>query len=606
VELVAGETRLVSFSPPEFAQLEFQNPRLWWPYQYGNPELYELDLSFEVGGQVSDSLIQRFGIREMGSEFTDEGHRVFTVNGQRVLVRGAGWAPDMMFRPSPEREMQDVRFVKDMNLNAIRLEGKFESDVLLDACDEQGILVIAGWCCCDHWEHWDDWTAEDHSVAEDSLRSQVRRLRNHPSLLSWWNSSDMPPPRDVEQSYIDVLTDLDWRVPYVSSASEQPSDLTGPSGVKMNGPYDYVPPNYWWLDTENGGAWGFNTEAGPGPAIPGVESLKRFLGNDHLWPIDSYWEFHAGGGQFANVDLFTGALNARFGTATSLEDYVLKAQVSSYEGQRAMFEAFRRKKYTATGIVHWMLNNGWPSIIWHLYDYYHATGGGYFGTKKANEPLHVLYAYDDRAIVIANETNQPYDNLLATASVFNLDMTKMGEQQATVSVAPDGVANAFTLTSYTGLSSTYFVRLTLETPDQNLVSDNLYWLSTSPDVLNWNGSSWYHTPVSRHADLTALETLPSASVDVTASIDQNTERTLTVKVKNTGTSLAFFLELRVTQGDQGTEVLPTLWSDNYVSILPGEERTLTALFAGDKLGGAEPFVQVQGWNVPKRAISAAN
>ena len=161
----------------------------------------------------------------------------------------------------------------------------------------------------------------------------------------------------------------------------------------MTGPYDYVPPNYWLLGTKEGGAEGFNTETSPGPAIPTPGSLRRFLPADKLWPQNDDWGYHAGGERFQSIDFYNTSLEHRYGAPKDLNDFIRKAYAMDYEGERAMFEAFLRNKYNSTGVVQWMLNNAWPSIIWHLYDYYLVPGGGYYGTKKANEPMHVLYSY---------------------------------------------------------------------------------------------------------------------------------------------------------------------------------------------------------------------
>jgi exo-1,4-beta-D-glucosaminidase len=388
VALGPRETRVVRFTPESTPVLNVRNPRLWWPYRMGEPSLYTLALEAEAEGGLSDRREVRFGIREVTSELTDKGHRLFRVNGRPILIRGGGWASDMMLRRSSERLRAEMRYVREMGLNAIRSEGKFESDEFFDLADEQGILVMIGWCCCDHWETWEKWDAEDRRVAVASLADQTRRLRNHPSVFAWTNGSDGPPPPAVEKAYLDEMERVEWSVPILSNATDKPG-LGGASGVKMRGPYEYVPPSYWLLDTKHGGAFGFDTEVSPGAAVPPIESLKQMLPPEHLWPMDAFWTFHAGGQEFATLKPFTTALESRYGKATSAEDYARKAQALTYEGQRAMFEAFARNKYTATGVIQWMLNNAWPSMIWHLYDYYLRPGGGYYGTKKACEPVHV-------------------------------------------------------------------------------------------------------------------------------------------------------------------------------------------------------------------------
>ena len=340
VRLAANERKVVTFTPDQFAQLKIDNPRLWWPAQVGQPNLYALKLQFAAGGAVSDETSLGFGIREVTSKLDEQNHRVFQINGKNILIRGAGYTFDMLLRSSPARQEAELKYVRDMNLNTVRLEGKLEDDHFLELADKMGILVMAGWCCCDHWERWSNWKDEDHAIAAESLRDQIRRLRSHPSVFNWMNGSDNPPPPEVEKKYIEILKELNWPNPFESSATQKPTEVSGQTGVKMTGPYDYVPPNYWLLDKTRGGAHGFNTETGPGPSVPPVESLRQMLPEDHLWPIDSWWNFHAGGGAFKDLTTFTTALETRYGRPLSLEGYARKAQMMAYEGHRAMFEAF--------------------------------------------------------------------------------------------------------------------------------------------------------------------------------------------------------------------------------------------------------------------------
>ncbi len=416
VHLGAKETQVIRFTPEKFAQLSVSNPRLWWPAQVGKQELYPLDLSVEVQGQLSDSAHIRFGIRQVTSNIDEKGHRLFQINGKNILIRGAGYSFDLLLRSSPERQQAELNYVRDLNLNAVRLEGKLENDHFFDLADQMGILIMPGWCCCDQWENWPAWDKETETIAAASLRDQIRRLERHPSVISWMYGSDFAPPARIEKLYLDILQDLEWPNPSISSAAGRTTTV-GPSGVKMTGPYEYVAPSFWYLDTRHGGAFGFNTETSPGPAIPPVASLRRMLPPDHLWPIDSVWEYHAGG-MSHTLNVFTEALNERYGPAKSVEEYSLKAQLQAYEAHRAMMEAYGRNKYTSTGIIQWMLNNAWPGMIWHMYDWYLRPAGSYFGVKKACEPLHVQYSYDDRSIVVVNSYYQPFANVKVSAKVL--------------------------------------------------------------------------------------------------------------------------------------------------------------------------------------------
>jgi exo-1,4-beta-D-glucosaminidase len=589
------ERKVVRFTPETTPVLDVRRPRLWWPYRMGEPSLYTLAVEAEAEGGVSDRQQVRFGIREVTSELTDKGHRLFRVNGRPILIRGGGWASDMMLRRSSERLRAEMRYVREMGLNTVRSEGKFESDEFFDLADEQGILVMIGWCCCDHWETWDKWDAEDRRVAVASLADQTRRLRNHPSVFAWLNGSDGPPPPAIEKSYLDELERVEWAVPVLSNATDKPG-MGGPSGVKMRGPYEYVPPSYWLLDSKNGGAFGFDTEVSPGAAVPPIESLKQMLPPEHLWPMNAFWTFHAGGQEFATLKPFTTALESRYGKATSAEDYARKAQALTYEGQRAMFEAFARNKYTATGVIQWMLNNAWPSMIWHLYDYYLRPGGGYYGTKKACEPVHVQYSYDDRSVVIVNDRPEDVKGLKVTARVLDLGLSPSFSREAVVDAPADGVVRAFEIPVLKGLGPAYFVRLDLTDPGGAVVSTNLYWLATRDDVLDWAKTQWFVTPVKQHADLSALSRLPATTLALDRVGDPGPSGAARVRVSNTGGALAFQVRLKLTDGAGGREPLPVFWDDNYFALLPGESRDLAVSYPAGGTGA--PVIEAEAWNAP--------
>ncbi len=609
VELAAGESKDVVFAPEQFSQLIISHPRLWWPAQMGKPELYNLSMEFDVDGKPSDQSETRFGIREVKSEVLAANRRLFSVNGKNILIRGGGWSSDMMLRESPQRLRDQFRYVQDMGLNTIRLEGKLEIKEFFDLADERGILVLAGWCCCDHWEHWPNWKPQDFTIAEQSLRDQIYRLRSHPSLFAWMNGSDNPPPPDVEQTYLKVEKELLWPNPVISSATAKLAGYSGESGVKMTGPYEYVAPSYWQTDKTDsnrqcnqggcGGAYGFNSETSMGPAVPPVESIRAMVGKDHLWPIDDTWNYHAGGGAFKDIHVFSDALNARFGQATSVDDYALKAQLQTYEGVRAMYEAYSRNKYVSTGVIQWMLNNAWPSMIWHLYDFYLRPGGGYFGAKKSMESLHPMYGYDDHSIWMVSSQYTDAKGLKLTTKVLNLDMSEKFSQQTPLDAAADSTNKVLTLPEIDGLSATYFLFLRVEDASGKLVGSNFYWLSSKPETLDWEKSNWYTTPTSSYADYTALTQLPKVKLNLAHHTERKGgEEAIThVILENPSKSLAFFVRLKVNKGKGGDEILPVIWQDNYVSLLPGERREITATYRAQELGTAQASVEVSGWNV---------
>ena len=608
VEVAAGESKDVTFAPEQFSQLNISSPRLWWPAQMGKPELYKLDMEFVVAGKISDKSEANFGIREVTSQVLAANRRLFSINGKNILIRGGGWSPDMMLRENSQRLEDEFRYVQDMGLNTIRLEGKLETKEFFDLADRKGVLIMAGWCCCDHWEHWAKWKPEDFKIAEQSLRDQMYGMRTHPSLVMWLNGSDNPPPPDVEQTYLRVEKELLWPNPVVSSATAKLAGYSGESGVKMTGPYEYIAPGYWEEDRTTadsphkcnpggcGGAYGFNTETSMGPAVPPIESMRAMLPKDHLWPVDDFWNYHAGGGSFKDIHVFADALNARYGKADSAEDFTFKSQLQTYEGVRAMYEAYSRNKYQSTGVIQWMLNNAWPSIIWHLYDFYLRPGGGYFGAKRAMEQLHPLYGYDDRSVWVVSSQYQNAKGLKLTTKVLNLDMTEKYSHQDAVDATADSTTKILTLPDIGGLSPTYFLVLRLEDQNGKLVGSNFYWLSTSPEKIDWEKSNWYTTPTASYADFTALSQLPKVKLKVADRTERKGADAIThVMVENPSKSLAFFVRLKVNKA--GQEILPVVWQDNYISLLPGEKREISATYRASELGAARPVVEVSGWNV---------
>ncbi|GAC1409041.1 MAG: carbohydrate-binding protein [Gemmatimonadaceae bacterium] len=602
VTLPPHDSALIRLTPDSFPQLRIANPRLWWPAELGKPELYDLSLEFAINGRVSDKQLLRFGIREITSESTPKGGRLFRVNGRRILIRGGGWAPDLFFRPQPERQDAQLRYALDMHLNTIRLEGNYENDRFWHQTDSLGLLVMTGWVCCDAWEEWNKWGPEQYAVAAASLRDQIRRLRGHPSALVWLNGSDNPPPENVEQVYLNVEHQEAWPNPTISSASAKPAEFSGASGVKMTGPYDWVPPSYWMEDSTHGGAWAYNTETSPGAAVPPIESIRRMIpAQDIKWPLDSVWLYHAAGGQFTRLlDRFNTALSTRYGAPTTAEDYTITSQLMTYEGERAMFEAYRRNEYTSTGVIQWMFNNAWPSIYWHLFDWYLRPAGGYFGAKKANEPVHALFSYDDRSVAVVNsgKPRVTLHRVRLRARMLGLDGVEKFARDTVLDLPPDSCTRVFVLPEPTNLTggAAYFVDLRLTDSDGSPLSTNFYWLSTRPDVLA-DTSTWYMTPVKRYADLTALRSMPTTAVSATAHFSsRGGAGEARVTLKNRGQSIAFFMRLQVT-GRDDEEALPVLWEDNYLSLLPGETRVVKASYRLRHLSGRPPRVVLSGWNV---------
>jgi exo-1,4-beta-D-glucosaminidase len=271
--------------------------------------------------------------------------------------------------------------------------------------------------------------------------------------------------------------------------------------------------------------------------------------------------------------------------------------MQAYEGIRAMFEAYSRNKYSSGGVIQWMLNNAWPSMIWHLYDNYLRPGGGYFGAKIALQPLDPVYSYDDRSIYVVNSRYQDAKALRVSTKVLNLDMSEKFSNESTIDVPADGVVKVVSVPDIADLSPTYFVTLRISDASGNLLGSNFYWLSTKAETLDWSQSNWYLTPTASYADFTALATLPKVKLKIASHSERKGENEIThVALENPTNSLAFFVRLKVNKGKGGAEILPVLWQDNYISLLPGEKREITATYRASDSGPGNPSVEVTGWN----------
>ena len=603
IELAAREDRTIVITPEQQPALRIQRPQVWWPYQMGEPHLESLSVSFSSQGRITDQQTVEFGIREVTSELTAEGNRVFRVNGKRILIRGGGWSQDMLLRSDESRLRDEFRLVRDLHLNTIRLEGKLDTDEFFNLADRQGILVMLGWCCCDHWEHWKDWTPNDLGIATASLRSQMLRLRSHASLLAWLNGSDNAPPPDVERAYLQVEAETHWPNPILSSATGKPTTVTGENGVKMTGPYDYEAPNYWYVDKHFGGAYGYNTETSPGPAVPSMASRQKFLPDPDAWPPTADWKYHFGGGKFTDLTAFDQAMESVYAAPHSAAEYTRMAQTMEYDSERAMFEAYSKNKYVSTGVIQWMLNNAWPSMIWHLYDYYLDAGGGYFGVKKACEPLHIQYSYDDRSIVVVNSTYGLVSGLHASVHVHNLEWKELYAAEAPVNATADSSQRVFDIPDslYSGADRIFFIDLNLKDASGRVVSHNFYWVPGTLTTFDWDKTDYNITPAARHEDLSALAHLAPALVDAKAEIENTPRgREIHLHLENTSSALAFQISAAL-RTPSGGLIAPVFWSDNWIELTPGESATLTALLpvgAGDA-----NVVQIDGWNIAAKTIT---
>jgi exo-1,4-beta-D-glucosaminidase len=564
---------------------------------------------------------------------------VFSVNGRRFVVRGGGYSPDLFLHYSASDIAHQVVLLKNLGLNTLRLEGHIMPDNFFDQMDRAGILINAGFQCCDAWQlpgNGQGVTKHDYRLLQLSALTLGERLRNHPSVDSFqW--SDNPPTPEQEKVSLIAFAQADFQEPLISSAEYNSSPKLGPSGEK-EGPYDWVPPSYWYntthyvrddpTRTDVGGAWGYDSEQSAGDTVPTMYSLRRFMSPHELyelWTNPDDNQYHANyehghkGYAFGTLYNFDTALAARYGHWDSLASYVEKAQLQDYEDTRAQFEAYIAHSTNgptpSTGTIYWQVNKGWPSLLWNLYNNDGDQAGSFFGAQEANRSLHAFYALDTHAVGVDNLTGARQSGLSVRARVYSLS----GQVLDTVSAGPItlasqqvdnhlGVLRVPAATSPPAQASTYFIEVDLERGGQ-VIDRNVYWESTQPDVVNWHATGGLPQAVmSSYANLTALNTLPQAAITATAhtstSTGGNVVTTVTITNTSPGTRVAFFLRADVLRGHTGQELESATWNGNDITLWPGESQTLTVSYAATDLHGAAPVISLSGWNVPARDLAA--
>lgn len=603
-DIKPGESIDLTLTEKQIPELSIQHPRLWWCNNLGLPELYNLNLQVEIADRISDSEKITFGIRQIESYTNKAGHKGFKLNGKELLIKGAGWTDDIFLRDSLASLETQIQYVKHMNLNTIRFESIWgNSQDIYDLCDRYGILSMVGWSC--QWE-WDEYlgkpcdefggikTEKDMTLAINSFRDQVLWLRNHPGIFVWMVGSDKCPRPELETRYAKLFKSLDNR-PYLSTAGTRVCEVSGPSGVKMNGPYEYVSPNYWYLDTINGGAFGFNTETGPGPQVPKLESLKKMIPGNKLWPPNEIWNYHCTHSKeaFNKMNVFNAALEARYGNSENLENYLLKSDAQSYEALKAMFEAFRVKIPKTTGIIQWMLNSAWPSTYWQLYDYYLIPTSAYYAARKANEPVQLIYDYAENAVYVVNETHKELFNCTASVKIYDSLSAEVLNLTMPLTSQPLTSEKIVTLDSLRG---TIFLDFKLLSSDGKEVATNFYWLNGKPDVPDWDKTTWAYTPMKSYTSFEQLNYLQQTEVKLNHQLQMNGDKyELKVQLINVSDKIAFMLDISLTN-EKGETIIPAFWSDNYFSLMPGEEREISCSLPSAAVENKSIKLNLNSWN----------
>ena len=648
VDLEPGENT-VKLTPAEFAQLTVTNPRLWWPNGYGPANLYHLKLTAAVDGRVSDTKTLQFGIREITYELslidpaghlarvtfsptaaydagetqpvidnthdgirdipvadapppnappswrefahswveslTPAGERsaaiapssdlgtapylVILVNGVRIAVRGGNWGMDDAMKNVSRAHLEPYfRLHHDAGENVIRnWVGQSTEETFYDLADEYGFLVWNGF-----WESTQNYNIEPQNPALflKNARDVILRYRNHPSIAVWCGRNEGVPQPIINQGLADLVRTLDGTRYYSPSSNEV--DLQG------SGPYKYQDPTLYYTTLNHG----FSVETGS-PSMSTLESFEVWTPRADWWPMDDVWAYHdwhfMGNG---DIHPFMAEMQAEFGAPTSLEDFERKAQMMDYVDYRAIFEGMDAHLWQPnSGRLLWMTQPAWPSNMWEVLSYDYDTQSSYYGEKEALQPIHIQLDLATDAVDVVNTTRSAPGPLTATANVYSLANKLLLHQDAAVNVAADNVTSPMTLNLATlEQNAVILVELQLKDASGNVVSRNLYWLA---------GES---------RDFQQLSRLPQATVSATVtSWHRGPMMDVTVQLRNTGKDVALQIKLTLV-GATGKRILPAYYSDNYVSLLPGESESVTIRYPANAPGATAPAINLRGFNLP--------
>jgi len=595
VSLNAGETKEIEFSPARFSELTIRNARLWWPNLLGPQNLYGLDVAFEIDDEISDSASINFGIHQITTSLDKRGWRLIRFNGKNILGRGGTWmTSDLLLRFSSKRYESMLRYAKGMNWNLMRVEGYSIKELpeFYDMCDKYGIVLAPEIFARNN---------RNAALQLECFKDHLLEIRHHPSVIHFIGHDETVPTPDIDAGYWELIQTYAPHITYQAGSGGTAEARARMGGSRTGGPWNFAPPSYYygqdsnteWTIKPRNYASGATYSGGIGGEVAVVESLVKFLPEKDLWPSSrSAWRFHTicagtwldGDEQGKLVPSFTKLLNRRYGRAESIQDFSFKAQLMTLETMRALHEVVGRNKYDCTFLLTWKFNSPWPTTLsWNVVDWYLAPTGAYYGTKKACEPLHVQYSYDDDSVYVVNGYYRHFDNMKVTAQVYDFNMNERYSRTSTVNVQPDSSTKIFTIDWPENLSRTHFLKLELKDKSANLVSSNFYWLSTEPDET---------------ADFSDLDRLAEVDLNVSSSMEKKGDTCVVyIDLENRSSSLAFAVNPKIRKSVSHDLVLPIYWQDNYFALLPGQKRQVKAEFDVKDLAAEEPSLVIDGWNV---------
>jgi exo-1,4-beta-D-glucosaminidase len=582
------------------------NPHLWWPNGHGKPNLYRLHLQYESNGVLSDDTTIVFGIRTVSSKAVEVPgkylRRDFYVNGKRVQLVGGAWVPDMLLNRDSTRYDAELRLCRNANVNLVRIWGGgiTPPDIFWELNDRYGLLVWS-----DFWVTGDthgefkgstDWPLQPE-VFVNNVKSTIYRIRNHPSLLLWTGGNEGHIREDVYEQMRESIITLDGTRPFIPSSSgfaklpegmsaSWPDNLA--SGVYSSGPYTWNDSKEYYRLATDAKDWVFKDETGL-PSQPPYNTLKKII-PDLVWdttlpfPVNNTWGYHdacTGNGRY---DKYYGDMVKRYGEPVSMEDFSKKMQLMNATGYQGIFEAAGHRLNEIGGVMLWKLNAAFPSVIWQIFDWYLEPNAGYYFMKNACEEVHVQLNALNHDVTVINRTYMPVSGLVLEADIFDMDSKLLFHKTTNVSLSASDVREPFSLKeALNNEKGVNFVVLNLKDSKGKLISHNTYWLSGNDDF-------------------TSLNQMEQTSVDtyVLSKIRQGSETIRTFRFTNNSDKLAFFVRPRLL--NNGDDVLPSLWSDNYFSLAPGKSVDVKVSASSCQLGGKQEIL-LEGWNIPDTRIS---
>ncbi len=554
VTLPAQTEKEISFCPHCNKQLTSSDFHLWWPNGYGEPYLYDAGFTFTPERGQSSTVNYKAGIREMTYVDAKDSLRMY-INGRRFIPLGGNWGFDehnLLYR-SREYDIT-VGYHKEMNCTMIRnWVGQIGDESFYEACDRHGLMI---------WQ--DFWLANpadgpdpyDDLLFLSNAEDYMRRIRSHASIGIWCGRNEGFPPEAIDRKLREYVRDLTPGLEFISSSADE--------GVSGHGPYWALPMKEYFARQSGK----IHTERGM-PNVMNIESLKRTFSPEALWPQSVQWGQHdytLQGAQRARE--FNGLVATGLGEAKSAEEFSRWAQLINYNGYRGMFESTSKSR---AGLLIWMSHACWPSMVWQTYDYYFDPTAAYFGMKKACEPLHIQYNALTDDIEIVNHSAGLCAGITAIATIFDLNGKKVAQQKTKMTSAEDTTTSWIKLAKLLkqAPSDVYFVRLQLS-DKRGIVSENLYIMGREEN------------------NYRALTTLPKADVEQQVTIQGETVR---VTLRNKGKSVAPFLRLNL-KGADGEQILPAIYSDNYITLMPGESTTITIRWKAEDARGQEAHVEM--------------